>query len=357
MIRAAIAGSQTDGWDATNGIPHVNWYRDSSGKIVNQNTGSDLGTGLRAWEILLSYQHAIGGPGKDAEIDAWVARSKPLIIPKAVTKPYDKSWAGFTYLGLLALTGDPIYSTALQQHLKFQMARITPGVGVYVKPSQQTSTAAGAATVTNAFRVDAEVQYGAAMVVGGHMFGDAAMTAAGLRAIQVCFDMALVPKTGMLARMVQVNNGVGKIIDYQHKAGEQGQNVWALAIAAEATGDATIKAHATSLLAALKSSGLHDSTNGGFYFVEFGDTGVVTKDYKELARTMTIARAAYLLGDLALRDEMINCAAKGYIAAPEAGWPYRTTPTFGQFGSENWVTSEAIGIIGDAFFNSGLGVA
>lgn len=349
ILHQTVVGENTDGWDSAANGYRVNWFKGASG-IASQNTGHDSGEDLRGLRTTLAYQHYIG-KGTDTQVDGFADRG--LGIAKTeFAKGYDKSWAPEAFFALYHLTGDQAWLDAVHGLLQFQLSRIDPALGVAHGP-KVASTAANAQTYPDAYRADAELQYAAFMVYGGHFFNDQKLIDAGMRGLQTVHDQAFVAKTGLYARMVQIVGGKPSIVDFQHKAGEQGQNVWALALASDIAGDSGLKQQATQLLDGLNKGPLHDTTNGAFFFKQLGDTGVVDNSYKEFARTATIGWAAKLLGNETLRAEMVACMQKLYWQTPEAGFPYRCTVDFKQFQAENWVTSEAINICDALILNAG----
>jgi len=328
LVQQALASEGTQGWDAAAnsgmGGVKVNWYLSRTG---SQNLGHDQGEDLRYLEALTLYKAA---QPADTSLDADLAKIQPVVSSLFKTHGYDKSWAWVSLINLGWWDG--AYSIC-----KFWLSKIDPAVGIAHGPII-TSTAAGAPTIPDGYRVDAALQKACGMIVVGHHFNDTAMVAAGQRGLVTCKTQAFSSHYGMYARIVENPASHPVIYDYQAKAGEQGQNAWALAIAGQT-------AAATALIDGMKSSGLHDTANGGFFFVLHLDSGSVNTSYKEQGRCMTITRAAQLLGDTALQAEMLQTARKSFQkGADAAGWVYQTTPTWGIYKNEDWVTSESIAL-------------
>ena len=330
MVQEALLSESTDGWDASanngKGGVKVNWWLD--GHTPSQNTGHDAGEDLRDLQVLTLYK---GMFPADTSLDAAIAKMEPIDVSLFQANGYDKSWSwpSFTDLG---------WWSAAQHICKFWMSQIDAKVGV-AHGSLVESTAAGAATIPDGYRVDAAAQKACGLIAIGNHFNDAAMVAAGEKMLQVVISQAFVTKYGMFARIVATPASSPKIIDFQAKMGEQGQTAWTLALAGKL--DA-----AKALLDGMKASAAHDTVHGGFFFKQMLDSGQVSTNYKEQGRCMTIARVAKILGDTGLRDEMFDTARKSFQKAKTAGWAYEVNPDFTLYGKppQAWITSESINL-------------
>jgi hypothetical protein len=331
-----LIDQNTNGWDPSanggKGGVHVNWVIPAPHKP--QNAGHDIGEDLRLYENMLYWKprHLA-----DTSLDAYIARMKPIAEGLFLPKGYDKSWAWLSLLGIAAVSGDDRWSQAAYALCQYWLSKFDAKIPV-AHGSLVASTAKGAATIADGYRVDAAMQIACGLIAVGTASNDTAMVSAGEASLAFVHNQAFVSKYGLYARIIENPAAANwSVYDWQAKAGEQGQTAWCLAAANQT-------AAATALLTALEASPLHDTVNGGFWFCLHLDTGALDNSYKEAGRCMTIARAALLTGNTALRDEMFDTGRKAYhgpSGTDAVGYVYQTDGQFAIYKGENWLTSES----------------
>jgi hypothetical protein len=201
------------------------------------------------------------------------------------------------------------------------------------------------------YRVDHDLEGGLALVDAGLRFGDPSWVAVGMREVLTVVAQAYDTTYHLFNHTVCG----GTPADREAKVGEQADEMLALLDTGAATGIPLFTTLATSMLDGLvaNSTGLHDTTAGGFFFEFDLGTRQVSNAYKEV-RQLTLLTALHRADALqggrytGLEQEMTLVALRMQQHAPLAGYPYRETTGFDFYRGERHITTEAAGIAVEA---------
>ncbi len=338
------------GWNPrTNGL-YINWSI-ANPASVNLPSGTvtlhDKLTDLRDLVNMSWYESRHRG---DTSQQAAIARMLPYA--KAEFKGYaaDKGWIYWQFLHLARLSGDSFWSSEAKYFAGHLYASIDPAWGVAHGPLT-ASTAAGAATCPDGYRIDHNLESGLALADAGKRFGNAAWSAAGAREVSVVTQQGYNPTYHLYNRIICQ----WTVWDGQAKMGEQSEEVLAYLDAGTYLNIGAFLSRAQEMLDGLvaNSTGLHDRVNAGFFFKYNMLTHSLDNTYKE-PRQLTLLTALHEADGVfhgrytGLESEMTGVALRMQNTRSLVGYFYRETPTFGQFQSENWITTEAGGIAAEA---------
>ncbi len=338
------------GWNPTTNGLYINWSIADTSQ-VNLPSGSktlhDKLTDLR--DLVNMYWYESRHPG-DTTQQAAIGRLLPVAKAEFSGYASDKGWVYWQLLHLASLTGDSFWSSEAKNFAAHAYSSIDPTYGV-AHGSLTASTAAGAATCPDGYRIDHNLESGLALADAGKRFGNSAWSTAGAREVTVVTQQGYNTTYHLYNRIICQ----WTVWDGQAKMGEQAEEVLAYLDAGSYLGDSTYLAKAQEMLDGLvaNSTGLHDTLNGGFFFKYNMLTQTLDNSYKEprqLTLLTSLHRADALFGGRysSLEGEMTSVVLQMQNTNPLVGYFYRETPTFGQFQSENWITTEAGGIAAEA---------
>ena len=376
VVLQTLSDESTNGWDPQYKGILINWRRDDTTKVNCSSstcdsrahtTRHDSQNDLRDLENMYWYKFRHAG---DTSQDASIARLLPTVKSEWGSTTLDKGWVYYILLRLIQYSGDGAYWTNTAQHwAAAQYASIDPALGIHHGPIV-VSTAKNAPALKDAYRVDHDLELGAALVDAGTRFNQPAWAAAGKREVDVVTQETFSAQYHLFNRIYVISDpkvGSNKIYDYQAKMGEQGEELEALIRTGAYTHNATFLSLAQEMIDALQSLPIHDTTNGGFFFKMYlgndgaGHTGgQVDKGSKE-ARQLHVLESVHLANAVfgnrwaALEAELTQLAitpGKFFLPTPVPGFTYHQLPNWALYPcsscspqpTENWDSAEADGI-------------
>ncbi|MBO0884821.1 MAG: hypothetical protein J2P17_31720, partial [Mycobacterium sp.] len=225
------------------------------------------------------------------------------------------------------------------------------------------------------YRTDFAAQCGAMLIDAGHRQHNAAWTTAGTATLAHLLQRAQNGATHLFPLQMRLGRTGDTVMQAQLKMGEEAQLLDAYLDAYDLTGN---KSYLNAVVQAANSLyspaiGLWDTANGGFYFAVDADGHVPETAYKETRQAWMLPLLQHLArieggGVWTRREQAMLTIVRDKLWQPSIhGYPYRETPGFAVYQStngpgqtrvtENWVSSEAMGIAGEALADQLLPLA
>lgn len=336
-----LVGTSSYGWDPVNNGIYINWHRDFPNQINNASDGSfelrdtptrhDSQNDVRALQHYYWFKYLHPGC---TYFDQAIKRLVPKVKGQYARPSLLKGWLYYVLTRIKDYTDNPDDKQFWENSIMYMgnniYNSIDPALGVFVEDSIancdcKTSTI----YLEKAYRVDQQVESGAALVHAGTIYNKPEWVAAGYRQVLTAYDQCFVHQYGLFGRIFfcgtkgwkkDANGAITSVYDYsafqnklwdsQCKVGEASEEVDALIRAAEVTTDPVIKAKfneiSAKMINALKNTPIHDTDNGGFYqlmyLADSGDgskAGTINGNKKEM-------RQASLLGTYNLANRLIG---------------------------------------------------
>ncbi|MCL2649629.1 MAG: T9SS type A sorting domain-containing protein [Candidatus Azobacteroides sp.] len=338
-----LTGVAGYGWDPVNRGIYINWHREypnrinstSAGDYEERNTATrhDSQNDIRALQHFYWFKKL---HDNTPYFDYAIRRILPTVKSRFARPSSPKGWMYYVLLRLRDNTDKPddweYWNAACRYWAGNVYNMIDPELGIYYN-TDMGDCDCGVKTVylDKAYRVDHQVEAGAALVHAGITFGNKDWIDAGYRQVQVAYEQTFVEQYGLFGRIYLLGksgytkdaNGVvtnydysaftNKIWDGQAKLGEISEEADALIRAAglaakngytEIAG--LFEEIAGKMLTGLDKHILHDKTYGGFYqamYVADSGSGIkagyLSGDKKEM-------RQASLLGTYNLANRLIG---------------------------------------------------
>lgn len=220
------------------------------------------------------------------------------------------------------------------------------------------------------YRTDFAAECGAALLDAGKRYGDAGWSSAGASTISHLLANARDPRTHLFPLQMNAAAGGDTVKQAQIKLGSEAQLLDALLTAYDLAGDRQVLQAVHDAVVELYSPdlGLWDTRHGGFLFAVDASGGHLESAYKETRQAWMVALLEHLdrAEPGAWRSkaaEIVGIVENNLWQAPLSGYVYRVTPAFGVYGtqngpnhtavSENFVTTEAMGIAGQVLEGTG----
>ena len=347
-VRATLDEIDAHGFNPATGGLFINWSVDDAAH-TNLPDGSparrDELTDLRDVLNMTWYQHRHPG---DTSQSAALRRLGTALRAKVGHYSSDKGWVYWQFLQLAELSGDGFWTQRAQAFASHLAGIVDPTMGVVhghiAADGHQPECADG-------YRVDHDLEGGLALVDAGQRFGEPTWMAVGLREALTVIAQAYDTTYHLFNHTICDGAPADRIA----KTGENADLVLALLDTGNATGIPVFGAVATQMLDGLveNSTGLHDTSAGGFHFAFDLGNHQLSNGYKEV-RQLTLltalhrANAAQGQHYAALEAEMGRVALGMQQRRPLAGFPYRETSGFGFYRGERYITTEAAGIAAEA---------
>lgn len=336
-----LVGISGYGWDPSNQGILINWHRQYPERVNNTSGGDydlrDEKTRHDSQNDVRALQHYYWWKklhDNHPYFDLAISRLLPTVKNKYSKTSSVKGWMYYVLLRLWELTDNPadkeFWKKSVMSWGENVMKQIDPEEGIYYNKNMGNCDC-GLKTIylDKAYRVDHQVQAGAALVDAGTRFNKPEWVEAGYRQVLTTYEQAFSEEYGFFGRIYLMGNSgytkdvdgninvrhdfsdySGKLWDSQVKIGEVSEEIDALMRAAEVTTDPVIKAKfqeiAAKMLNALRDQGVHDKTYGGFYqnmnvttTWYNGQKGTVSGNQKEM-------RQASLLGTYNIANRYIN---------------------------------------------------
>jgi hypothetical protein len=335
-----LIGISGYGWDPMNRGIYINWHRDHPNQINNTSGGDfeerDTETRHDAQNDIRALQHyywfkALHG-GTDF-FDPAIKRLLPTVKSKYARPSIAKGWLYYVLLRLREYTDTSedkeFWENAILHWGQNVYNMIDHDLGVYYQTNMGNCDC-GSSTIylDKAYRVDHQVEAGAAMVDAGTRFNKPEWVDAGYRQVLTAYEQAFSEDYGMFGRIFLFGNsgykknsdGTKKVFDYsefqnklwdgQAKIGEVSEEADALLKAASVTTNSEIRDKfveiATKMLNALRVQPVHDKMYGGFYQMMYvADSG----DGKKAGKVMNTnkeMRQASLLGTYNFANQILD---------------------------------------------------
>lgn len=334
-----LVGVSSYGWDPKNKGIYINWHREFTNRINSDSGGAfderDTNTRHDSQNDIRALQHYYWFKSLHQNtpyFDRAIQRILPTVKSKFSKPTSLKGWMYFVLLRLKELTDDPadmeFWNNAVLFWANNVYNTIDPEEGVFFQTNMGNCDC-GSQTIylDKAYRVDHQVEAGAALVHAGTLYNRQEWITAGYRQVLTAYEQAFAENYGLFGRIYLMGNSgyknnsdgtktyfdysafSGKLWDGQAKLGEVSEEVDALLRAAEITNDPEIKSTfieiASKMLDALRIQPIHDKIRGGFYQVmhvadggEGNKAGSVSASKKEM-------RQASLLGTYNLANRLI----------------------------------------------------
>lgn len=372
ITQQVLQDENTNGWDQNYHGVLLNWRRDNlslvncSGAICDQRGHSSRHDGandLRDLENLYWYRQRHPG---DTSFDGAIAQIVPTVKQEWGRSGLDKGWVYYIFLRLAAYSNEPAYwNTVAQNWAQQQYRTLDQQVGVHHGPVD-SSAGGGSVHLQDAYRVDHELEVGAALVDAGTRYQHPEWISAGLNEVNVVTRQAFSTTYHLFSRIYVFSDptyGTNKIYDYQAKVGEEGQEVDALVRSGVYSGTTSFLDLAAQMLDALQALPVYDATNGGFYAsimlgpFEGYPAGFVDQHEKE-TRQLHVLAAVHLANKArgnrwaALEADLLTVATTTndlFLPAPVPGYTYHQLPDWSLYpcrpctpqATENWNSAEA----------------
>jgi len=352
-------------WSGDSASVSANTDMQESG-LSDQQAGSaprhDPLTDLTYLVNLYAYQ-AID-PG-DREFAPDVTRMEPIVQQEFSNAGYYRCWVYFQLrdLGEMqpAQDWDAIaarFATGIYQHYYDSKA------GTIADPRH-----------AGTYRVDYAAECGAVLIDAGHRAHKPAWVNAGNSTLAYLLRRAQNPSTHLFPLQMQIGPIQDTIVQAQLTVGEEAQLLNSFLDAYSLTGH---KGYLDAVVQAVNSLyshaiGLWDRVHGGFFFSVNVDGRSVDTAYKETRQAWMLPLLQHLAriergGVWAAREQEMLAVVRDELWQPGIhGYPYRVSVGFGIFQSHNgpgrtpvtedWVTSEAMGIAGESLASQVLPLA
>jgi hypothetical protein len=293
---------------------------------------------------------------QDRQFVADAARIEPLVKQEWDTGSYYRCWVYFQFRDLDELRPGQGWGVIAD--------RFAAAVYRYYYNTQAGAIADP--RHDGVYRTDFAAECGAMLIDAGYREHNAAFTAAGNSALAHLVQRAQNPQTHLFPLQMQLGPARDTVVQAQVTVGEEAQLLNAFLDAYDLTRnksylDAVVRATASMYSPAI---GLWDTVHGGFLFSVDADGSDLQAHYKESRQAWMLPLLAQLAriehgGVWAAREQQMLTVVRGLLWQPSIdGYPYRVTPGFAIYQStdgpghsrvtEDWVTSEAMGIACEA---------
>ncbi len=326
-----LVGISGYGWDPANKGILINWHRQYPDRVNNTSGGDyddrngqtrhDSQNDVRALQHYYWWKYLHNG---NPYFDMAIARLLPTVKSKYAKTSSTKGWMYYVLLRLWEFTDNPadkdFWRSSVLSWGNNVMKEIDPTMGIYYSTNMGNCDC-GLKTIylDKAYRVDHQVQAGAALVDAGTRFNKPEWVAAGYKQVLTTYEQAFSERYGFFGRIfllgnsgytknadgtknpaIDYSNLTNKLWDSQVKIGEVSEEIDALMRAAEITTNPVIRDKfqeiATKMLNSLRNLGVHDKTYAGF----FQNMTVATTDYNgaegKVSGNQKEMRQASLLG-------------------------------------------------------------
>ncbi|MFD0675692.1 MULTISPECIES: hypothetical protein [unclassified Paenibacillus] len=393
VIKMTLDGINSYGWDPTNNGIYINWHRGDTTKINCEGSGAcdtrgsatrhDSQNDIRALQHMYWYKWRHPG---DTSQNAAITRLLPTVKSKYGTTSSPKGWMYYVLLRLRSYTDSSsditYWENVIKNWAQKQYNDIDPALGVQHETNMGNCDC-GSSTIYlgDAYRVDRQVELGAALVDAGTRFNHPEWVTAGYNQVMTAYNQAFSSSYNLFTRIYVINDatyGSNKKWDTQAKIGEVSEEVDALVRAAAITTNTTIKNDFTNIakkmLNALRTQPIHDTTNGGFYANmlvgtnydgRLGGTVSTSKEMRQgsLLGTLHIANISFSPANQwsDLETEMLRVDTKSLSDNPRgmylpntagsgtlngypkslAGYTFQMNADWSVYGNENWVSNES----------------
>jgi len=372
IVAQVLIDENTNGWDSKYHGILINWRRDDLTKVNcsptqcdvrGQSTRHDGMNDLRDLENLYWYKYRHPG---DSSMDQYIARILPTVKQEWENTTLAKGWIYYLLLRLATYSNDANYWNQMAEHwAQVQYQTIDTRLGLHHGPVD-TVAGPGSVRLQDAYRVDLDLEIGTALVDAGTRYHHAEWIAAGQREVSTVIRETFSTTYHLFSRIYLVYDpkyGANKIIDYQARMGEAGQEIEALIRTGAYTHTHSYLALAQEMIDALQSLALHDRVYGGFNLkIYLGpyrkhQAGQIDSSLKE-ARQLHVLGAVHLANRVfnnkwaAIENEMLHLATtphKLFLPAPAPGftyglqrnWALHPCQTCSPNPTENWDSAEA----------------
>ena len=394
-ILAMLANIRYNGFDGATNVNNglgglwINWRYGTSPLLVNFNgsgqpDGSavnpprhDQLTDLRYLHNLLWYKsrHIL-----DTQFDGDIARYTAIIKYEFNNSQNERGWIlDEEFLPMWWLSGDTFYEQqTLGQANYFANTLYHSNIGAYYETSTTHSN--------GYYRVDWEVEIGSALVVAGTLFPNSTWVARGHQMVQYAYDHAYLTNYHLFLQQMDnvflpggsINTNQSIYLDGDTEGGmlrfgSIGQEALSLLHVYQVTSNQLYLSRAMDLLDPLTAQsnlfGLWDTANGGYFegldfpgptFLSPG-TPSLANGKKEVGRQITMLQAFHVADSVttnryaATEAALLNVALQKAYYAPGHGVLYEMLPNWTLIAAggvpEDWVTTEAIGIVAEALFS------
>ena len=328
------------GWDPQNRGIYINWHRQYANRIncASGGTWEERNTPTRhdAQNDVRALQHFYWFKAlhnNTPYFDYAIKRITPTVKARYAKPSNYKGWMYFVLLRLREYTDNPkdveFWNNSLLHWGNLVYNMIDPETGIYVMYNLGNCDC-GLKTVylDKAYRVDHQVESGAALVHAGTIFNKPEWVKAGYRQVQIAYEQSFVEKYGLFGRIYLFGNSgytldaegkktvvnypqfTNKLWDAQAMLGETSEEMDALIRAAAVTTDPEIKEFfemiVSKMLTGLEKCAIHDKIHGGFFQkFNIADGGDGTKE-GFLGESKKEMRQASLLGTYNLANRLLG---------------------------------------------------
>ena len=355
-----LTGVAGYGWDPVNRGIYINWHREyphrinstSSGDYEERNTPTrhDSQNDIRALQHFYWFKKL---HDNTPYFDYAIRRILPTVKSRFAKPSSPKGWMYYVLLRLKEHTDKPedreYWDNACRHWAGNVYNMIDPELGIYYLTNMGDCDC-GVKTVylDKAYRIDHQVEAGAALVHAGITYSNTDWINAGYRQVQVAYQQAFVEQYGLFGRIYLLGKSgytkdandvitnydysafTNKIWDGQAKLGEVSEEADALIRAADLAARKgyteianLFEEIAGKMLTGLDKQIIHDKTYGGFhqtmYVADSGSgikAGHLSSDKKEM-------RQASLLGTYNLANRLIG---PNWYAMEKEMYDLLTTP-------------------------------
>jgi hypothetical protein len=293
---------------------------------------------------------------QDGQFAADAARMEPVVKQEWDTGSYYRCWVYFQFRDLDQLRPGQGWAAIAD--------RFAAGVYQYYYNSQAGAIADP--RHDGIYRTDFAAECGAMLIDAGYREHNAAFISAGNSALAHLLRRAQNPQTHLFPLQLRLGPGRDTVVQAQVTVGEEAQLLSSFLDAYDLTKN---KSYLNAVVQAADSMyspaiGLWDTVHGGFFFSVDADGSDLDAHYKESRQAWMLPLLAQLAriehgGVWAGREQQMLTVVRGMLWQPSIdGYAYRVTPSFDIYQStdgpghsrvtEDWVTSEAMGIACEA---------
>lgn len=325
IVKDTLDGMNSYGWDPVNKGIFINWRRDTPDRVQcsssncddrNHPTRHDSQNDIRALQHLYWYKWRHPG---DTYMDAAIERILPTVKSKFGTTSSPKGWMYYVLLRIYEFVDNPTdkayWENVIINWADKQYADIDPAIGVQHGRTANCDCGATTIYLDDAYRVDHQVEMGAALVDAGTRFNRPEWVAAGYKQTMTAYGQAFSHEYNLFTRIYVLNDAVygsNKKWDTQAKLGEQSEEVDALLRAGAITTDPKIRSDffdiAANMLNGLRDQPIHDKISGGYFFKMFVGTNFDGKPSGFVDTSTKEMRQGSLLGTFHLGNMLISPA-------------------------------------------------
>lgn len=265
--------------------------------------------------------------------DRAIIRLLPTVKSKFAKPSSLKGWMYFVLQRLKTYTDNPndvkFWDDAISYWANNVYNSIDKTEGVFYQ-TNMANCDCGYKTIylDKAYRVDHQVESGAALVHAGTVYNRPEWVSAGYRQVLTAYEQAFSEEYGLFGRIYLMGNSgyrinadgtktyfdysnfTNKLWDGQAKMGETSEEIDALLRAAEVTPDPIIKEKfieiAIKMLDALRTLPIHDKIRGGYYQAMYIANGGEGNKAGEVVTSKKEMRQASLLGTFNLANRIIE---------------------------------------------------